>query len=65
MPETAEPYDLPFPDQWLHRPEYVIVVDQLRGLTCRPPWPSSSKPDPPAPANQNQTWKPNHDPHHR
>ena len=31
MPETAEPYDLPFPDQWPHRPKYVIVVDQLRG----------------------------------
>ena len=32
MPETAEPYDLPFPDQWPPgRPEYVIVVDQLRG----------------------------------
>ena len=30
MPETAEPYDLPFPDQWPHRPKYVIVVDQLR-----------------------------------
>ena len=30
MPETAEPYDLPFPDQWRHRPTYVIVVDQLR-----------------------------------
>ena len=30
MPETAEPYDLPFPDQWAHRPTYVIVVDQLR-----------------------------------
>jgi hypothetical protein len=30
-PETADPYDLPFPDQWPHRPEYVIVVDQLRG----------------------------------
>ena len=30
MPETAEPYDLPFPDQWAHRPKYVIVVDQLR-----------------------------------
>jgi hypothetical protein len=29
-PETAEPYDLPFPDQWPHRPKYVIVVDQLR-----------------------------------
>ena len=31
MPETAEPYDLPFPEQWPHRPKYVIVVDQLRG----------------------------------
>jgi hypothetical protein len=32
MPETAEPYDLPFPDHWPPgRPEYVIVVDQLRG----------------------------------
>ena len=30
MPETAEPCDLPFPDQWPHRPTYVIVVDQLR-----------------------------------
>jgi hypothetical protein len=32
--ETAEPYDLPFPeDRWPPgRPEYVIVVDQLRGL---------------------------------
>ena len=30
MPETAEPYDLPFPDHWPHRPKYVIVVDQLR-----------------------------------
>ena len=31
MPETAEPYDLPFPDRWPPgRPEYVIVVDQLR-----------------------------------
>ena len=30
MPETAEPYDLPFPDHWRHRPTYVIVVDQLR-----------------------------------
>jgi hypothetical protein len=30
-PETAEPYDLPFPDHWPPgRPEYVIVVDQLR-----------------------------------
>jgi hypothetical protein len=31
MPETAEPYDLPFPDHWPPgRPDYVIVVDQLR-----------------------------------
>jgi hypothetical protein len=30
MPETADPYDLPFPDHWPHRPKYVIVVDQLR-----------------------------------
>jgi hypothetical protein len=32
LAETAEPYDLPFPDdQWLPgRPEYVVVVDQLR-----------------------------------
>ncbi len=32
MAETREPYDLPFPDAWPQgRPEYVIVVDQLRG----------------------------------
>jgi hypothetical protein len=32
IPETREPYDLPFPDCWPPgRPEYVIVVDQLRG----------------------------------
>jgi len=31
MPETAEPYDLPFPGHWPHRPEYVIVAGQLRG----------------------------------
>ena len=30
MPETAEPYDLPFPDHWPDRPKYVVVVDQLR-----------------------------------
>ncbi len=32
-PGTREPYDLPFPDdRWSSsRPEYVIVVDQLRG----------------------------------
>ena len=31
MPETADPYDLPFPDRWPPgRPQYVIVVDQLR-----------------------------------
>ena len=32
MPETAEPYDLPFPDQWPHRPKYVIVVEREFGL---------------------------------
>ena len=31
MAETADPYDLPFPDHWPRRPAYVIVVDQLRG----------------------------------
>ena len=37
-PETAEPYDLPFPDQWPHRPTYMIVVDQLRDwLPSQPP----------------------------
>ena len=31
MAETADPYDLPFPDHWPpRRPKYVIVVDQLR-----------------------------------
>jgi hypothetical protein len=31
MRETAEPYDLPFPGHRPPgRPEYVIVVDQLR-----------------------------------
>ena len=30
MREMTDPYDLPFPDRWPHRPEYVIVVDQLR-----------------------------------
>jgi hypothetical protein len=29
--EMTDPYDLPFPDYWPHRPECVIVVDQLRG----------------------------------
>ena len=38
MPETADPYDLPFPDQWPPgRPEYVIVVDQLRDWPGQPP----------------------------
>ena len=31
MREMTDPYDLPFPDYWPHRPEYVIVVAQLRG----------------------------------
>jgi hypothetical protein len=31
MGEMTDPYDLPFPDRWPHRPKYVIVVDQLRG----------------------------------
>jgi len=39
--ELREPDDLPFPeypDRWLPgRPEYVIVVDQLRGLQPRQP----------------------------
>jgi hypothetical protein len=36
--ETAEPYDLPFPDRWPPgRPEYVIVVDQLRDPQGRQP----------------------------
>ena len=31
IPETAEPYDPPFPGRWPSgRPEYMIVVDQLR-----------------------------------
>ncbi len=36
--ETAEPYDLPFPDDcWPRRPDDVIVVDPLRGLPGQPP----------------------------
>jgi hypothetical protein len=32
MRELQDPYDLPFPDRWPPGPpEYVIVVDQLRG----------------------------------
>ena len=31
MHEMSDPYDLPFPDRWPHRPKYVIVVAQLRG----------------------------------
>jgi hypothetical protein len=35
MRELQDPYDLPFPDYSdrcpAHRPEYAIVVDQLRG----------------------------------
>jgi hypothetical protein len=31
MREMRDPYDLPFPDRWPPgRPQYVIVVDQLR-----------------------------------
>jgi hypothetical protein len=30
MREMDDPDDLPFPDHWPHRPEYVIVVAQLR-----------------------------------
>ena len=31
MRERTDPYDLPFPDRWpAGRPQYVIVVDQLR-----------------------------------
>ncbi len=39
LAETAEPYDLPFPDDCRlpRRPEYVIVVDQLRGWQPRQP----------------------------
>ena len=38
MPETAEPDDLPFPDHWPPgRPEYVIVVDELRDWPGQPP----------------------------
>ena len=30
--DLRDPYDLPFPDRWPPgRPDYVIVVDQLRG----------------------------------
>ncbi len=30
MREIDDPYDLPFPDRWPPRPEYVIVVARLR-----------------------------------
>jgi hypothetical protein len=30
MDEMEDPCDLLFPDGWSRRPEYVIVVDQLR-----------------------------------
>ena len=63
--ETAEPYDLPFPDHWPHRPEYVIVVDQLRDW--QPGLPPSLaellETGPRRPAIPSLTWKPNHDPH--
>jgi hypothetical protein len=58
LAETNEPYDLPFPDdRWPRRPEYVVVVDQLRGW--QPDWPSSLaellEPAVPEPANRSQT----------
>jgi hypothetical protein len=38
MRAIDDPYDLPFPDRWPHRPDYLIVVDQLRGWQpCQPP----------------------------
>ncbi len=40
LAELREPYDLPVPDDYRlpRRPEYVIVVDQLRGWQpCQPP----------------------------
>ena len=38
LPETADPYDLPFPDHRPpRRPAYVIVVDQLRDWRPDPP----------------------------
>ena len=46
-------------------PSTPIVVDQLRGWQPGGP-PSLAElleTGPPAPANQSQTWKPNHDPH--
>ena len=31
IPETREPYDLPFPDCWAPGgPKFVVVIDQLR-----------------------------------
>ncbi len=41
LAELREPYDLPFPDDYRPpcRPEYVIVVDQLRGWQLgQPPY---------------------------
>jgi hypothetical protein len=36
--ELSNPYELPFPDRWPPgRPEYVIVVDQLRDSQPRRP----------------------------
>src|SRR5207253_1571829 len=44
MREMTDPYDLPFPDRWPHRPKYVIVVDQLRDWQPGQP-PSLTGPD--------------------
>jgi hypothetical protein len=66
--ELQDPYDLPFPDDYLtpwrsRRPEYVIVVDQLRGWQPGGPPSLFELWNPVAPENRNPTWKPNHEPH--
>ena len=67
MREMHDPYDLPFPDysdRWPpRRPEYVIVVDQLRDWQPRRATvPGRAPGNRHAPANPSPTWKPNHDP---